>query len=75
MAELYYGVPDQIPNYQTQIDQGMADSKEALDAARTVVINRREKDREFKTNLYQNDLGEMYDGDRESAEKMRQYIE
>lgn len=75
MAELYYGVPDQIPNYQTQIDQGMADSKEALDAARTVVINRREKDREFKTNLYKNDLGEMYDGDRESAEKMRQYIE
>lgn len=75
MAELYYGVPDQIPNYQAQIDQGMADSKEALDAARTVVINRREKDREFKTNLYQNDLGQMYDGDRESAEKMRQYIE
>ena len=75
MAELYYGVPDQLPDYQSQIDSGLSQSKEALDAARQVVINRRNADTKFRTDLYQNDLGQMYDGDREAAEKMRQYIE
>jgi len=75
MAELYYGVPDRLPDYQSQIDSGLAQSKEALDTARQVVINRRNADTKFRTDLYQNDLGQMYDGDREAAEKMRQYIE
>ena len=46
-----------------------------VDTARELVINRRNAESKFKKELYGEGLGNMYDGDREAAEKMRQYIE
>ena len=72
--KVYYGTP-QAPDYFTKVQESIDATGAAVDTARELVINRRNAESKFKKELYGEGLGNMYDGDREAAEKMRQYIE
>ena len=66
--KVYYGTP-QAPDYFTKVQESIDATGAAVDTARELVINRRNAESKFKKELYGEGLGNMYDGDREAAEK------
>tara|TARA_B100001778_G_scaffold333313_1_gene341571 strand:+ start:430 stop:2025 length:1596 start_codon:yes stop_codon:yes gene_type:complete len=72
--QIYFGLPDSA-SATREVQESIQDTQKAVNAARDIVVNRRNAKTRYMTEVFGEGLGNMYDGDREAAQKMQQYIE
>ena len=72
--QIYFGLPDSA-SATREVQESIQDTQEAVNSARDIVVNRRNAKTRYMTEVFGEGLGQMYDGDREAAQKMQQYIE